>query len=627
MQWLIMDSDPDENSLLKFYRNIIARFKKALSFCKTSLLRNNNIAKIKPVRSFKPSNILHRIKQQHTWSVNKYFLGIIFSSLLLVIVTSYFEQNYKFKQQLKIKTELSHNKITETINSYFLSLKVLAKLFLDQKRYLSPNKIQQILKFTYIKDNNIKLLPVSWHEAIYPYKVYNIYGASSDNPDQALLSALSKAPGQLLIRYNIDSLGSADLILYYPVTAKGANKLADIPNKLLGYFKLPIKASIFLQSLSGTLNINDLLKIIQQEKILHFSKQQTEFDLNKNIKLSKIQFADPILSLPYDYYLTVGHDRKVMLINALSAISSRCSIIIILGGIMMYAYNYVERKKIKDSYKRLFVDQFTTIKDQLKTQADKLTLAEIQIKKLEQSKEYFIESAKFITQLEQHLNQANQAALVKLRDYNHLLIKHYSKEKVLKPEIIEDILTNIYHENEALHYNITCQNDKTTFIDLADIIPEGLAIFRPVIEARSIKIINQVKTLKITANLFLLKQILISLFAKSLYSLAKHRQITFIATRDKIGDKVTIEIIDNGLGINEELLEDILYNRKKDLLPGLMHMQISFEGIKHIIKEKLNGDVEVVSSDEGSKIILLLPLKRYQADNIISLAKIMRGKS
>ncbi|MGB4191951.1 MAG: ATP-binding protein [Rickettsiales bacterium] len=454
-------------------------------------------------------------------------------------------------------------------------------------------------------------VPLTWHLADNPYQSFTAQGSQIYQPNEQLIEKLNN-DHQLLMYDRLENNGEVSIIMIVPA----------VEQSLIGFFELQIKISSILQTLYDGLADDDLIKISSEKQSLYFSKQDEIFMLDKDPSLQGYSFAKEMNFSPASHKITIAQQVHPIIINTIQDSFLRCIAILSLGSLMLLIYNYIERKKIKHSYNETFSKELLLNQEQMKDLAVQLIASNNDAEKLTKQNHHYLDTNRVVTNLEQQINQYYTAALLKIRDSNRLLLKHYSKQKELDIEVVEKLFASIDGLCEDLRYNIFNRDDKITEIEVVDIFAEVLCLFTPIITSRSITIINKIGKAKIKINELIFKQILISLLAKVVYSLPKEKSLTIITQQGQSKNRITIEISDNGLGISENLIEDVLLQKKNNLLPGITRIQFNLETIESLVKESLGGDITISSSNQGNNIILLLPLEVDRNDNVIPMPKI-----
>ncbi|MGB4191896.1 MAG: hypothetical protein WBJ81_05045 [Rickettsiales bacterium] len=612
-----MDNQLKLAGFLKYCKNLLEFIKGVLTKTISFIKRPKQIYLPRS-----PANILSKITQEHTWPINKWFLSLILVVCVTAIIIIYYGNRYKFKQLLQAKTNITHSQIDTSIKNFQKSLTIIKSALLRDKRYLEPQKVIQVLKAIYTADERIKLLPLTWYPLSNQHKSCTAQGCTNNKPDEQLIAKFKKNPQELMIYDRFESNGEASIVIILPIAeqVKSSTKSA-----LIGYLVLPVKSSLILHDLYYRLDEKDLIKVSSDKETLYFAKQGEKFWLAQDQDFTKYQFADDLSFSPYTYKIAVGSPAKAWITNSIQIAILYCISIIAFGSIMLIAYNYVERKRVKNSYNENFSGELSIHQEQIKDLTSQVAASNIEIKSLTQQNQNFLDSMRVITNIEQQINQSYAAALLKIRDSNQLLLKHYNKKKELSVELIEKLFTNIDNLSEDLRHNIFNREDKISEVEVSDLFDEILRLFNPIITNRAITIINKIGKTKIKINELLLKQILISLLVKRLYSIPKNHKLNIFTQKNNNKNRITIEINDEGIGINEELIEDILYQKKKNLIPGMIHIQLNLETIEALIKDALGGDINIVSTNHSNNITLLLPLEINRADNVIPLPKIAGG--
>lgn len=379
------------------------------------------------------TNILSKVIKSHTWTVNSCFIVTIIILCLLMSTITYYEQSYKFKQQLIAKTELAHSRITETITSYYISLISLGDSIIRDKTYLESKKILQLLDITYSADENIRLMLVTWHPLSDPSKTYSVHGEVTAFPGEQLITKLNNNnTNQFLIDDQTDKQDEPNLIISSTVVDVN-NSSNEKKQNLIGYLTMSVKASLILQPLYYSSENDDLLKISQQDKIIYFNKQKNIFHVNYYPSLTDYQFANEISFSPYPYKIAVGKNTKGIIVNTIQAASLRCGIIIIVGAALLLIYNRVERKKALNlcNENERFIEKAYSLQQQVQGLTERLDKADKDNEKLSQENHCYKISASAITTIERQIHQGSRLAIGEMRDHNNLLVKHCNQEQVL----------------------------------------------------------------------------------------------------------------------------------------------------------------------------------------------------
>ena len=596
--------------------------------------RNYNKKPFLPIPKIK---IINQIIKSYTRSVNKYFVIVIIATCLLTITITYYEQKYKFKQQLLIKTEFAHSRIEKIITVYQESLILLAQVMLDEKKYLEPKQIIQLLKLTYISDENIKLLPVTLHSSLESNKSFSAYGSAIEAQDTQLvdkLNAINTTDAnnlqQFIFSDQPDEQGENTVIIIYPVVEQ-----TDLTNnkkhRLIGYLKLQVKLLQVLQSLYDIFENDELLKIRKQNQVIFFHKQDDSFRITKDLRPNEYQFASEASVINDSYKIAVGKNNQQLIISILYATSLRCGIILMIGSLMFLVYNYIERKKGKKLYNELFTEEISSLHQNMQNLAVKLTDYEKKIDILTKQNLSYKASAKVINAIEHQINIGNIIALNKIKNSNQSLIKHYSHEKELTTNEAEKAFLKIHETCMDLLNNVINRDVDPIEVNLEVIIDEVITIFSPIINAHSIsikKIIIRKNDIK--ANELILKQILISVFAKLLRFLPKDSDsiIKISVHNDNAKNNVIIEITDNGFGFDARTSNNIIEQTQNEVLPGIAHIQLHSELVEVLTREILAGQLNIKNfHKKGDLITLSIPVdgkfhNRGELDNIIDFPKL-----
>ncbi len=572
-------------------------------------------------------NILSKIIKSHTWTINSCFLIAIILLCVLAIVISYYEQHYKFKQQLTAKTELAHSRIEKTIKSYYTSLTYLGHDILRNARYLESKKVLQLLKITYSTDENIRLLPVTWRPLDDPDKAFSTHGEIIDHPDKKLKEKLnSNKNHQFLIYDQLDKQDEQNLIMCSAVVEEvnSANEDSNSytnrkKQNLIGYLFMPVKASLILQPLYDIFDNDDLLRISSQDQTTYFNKQKNIFHISYDLSLTNYQFANEISFLPYPYKIAVGKNTRAILANILQVSSLRCAMILAIGGILLLIYNLVERKKALELFNDngSLIEENYFLKQQVQNLTENLDKANEDNENLMRQNYSHSISAKAIAEMERQIHQGSRIAIGKMRDHNNLLVKHCSKQQELDHEKIENTGNSFHEISVDLLNNVVSRKNDIAEVDIEELIDEVLDIYSPLIITNLIVIKKNIdKKRKIITNELILKQVLISLIARSLYLLAEKSTINISTNKTLIGNNLNIEISNDGFGFDESNFNRIFVEGKNNLLPGLINIQLEFPIMKRLIKEILLGNV---NTNNPCKLILSLPFHTTMDDKYKNL--------
>lgn len=597
-------------------------FKQQAFLIKTALIKAftfSYLTKSSPPYNFK-TNIINRISKSYTRTINSYFIITIIIFCLIAITASYYEQRYKFEQKLLSKTKFASLRIEENITNYQSSLDTLAQVILKDQRYLDKNKVIQLLKLTYTNDEHISLLPVAWRSMTEPNKFFNAHGSTISASDITILEKPDKNQSKFIIYDKLDKQGGASLVIVFPLLKQN---ITTQDNSLVGHLTLPIKASMVLQALYDSFAANDLLKVTRKDESAYFSKQQNSFNIIHEPYLQKYQFANDVSISNTPYTIAVGQNTAAIVENTIQTSLQRCGMILSLGIMMLLIYNFAERKKVKKQCDELFTEEVLLLKQQVEDLTTTLTdFSKNNGKSTEQIQSYH-DAVKLITSIEQKIKQGYASAIDRIQDL--LNFKHHKNNDELTIDIVKRVFDNIHALSENLRNNIAYDEEKITEVDLADIFTEMLTIFKPIISQRSITVINKIDDITIQINELILKQILITLFSKSLYFIPSNSNITISANKDISRNSVIIEISDNGIGFNELLFKDRSYQNKNDLIPNVDNIQLEHKTIETLVKGSLEGDLKIVSTRDGNQITLLFPIERDREDKVIPFPKILVG--
>ena len=576
--------------------------------------------------------ILNKITTSHTKVINDCFVRILVALCIAIIIITYYEQNYKFKRLIETKTELAHSHIENTIKSYERSLNSIGQAILKDKKYLDSNKVIQLLRLTYIADENIRLLPITWNTLLEPYKSFTTRGSITNNPDKQLLEKFNNNNANQFFIYNkFDKRNEPLFIIYSAVIEQNQNNdlVSEKKQKLVGYFTISVKVSTILQSLYGNFSDDELLKIFLQDQAVYFNKQKNIFQLLQPPLPKEYQFANEMSFSSYPFKIMVGKLSKHILYNSLKVAGIRCGLALIVGAIMLLIYNLIERKRSLTLYKdnEIFIRENHALEQQVQDLTERLERSNKENETLvKQALSYKI-SSKTIIDIEDQIHNDCSKAIGKMRDYNNLLVKHCTKEKEIGNNEIEDICFNFHKVSIDLLNNVVSRNNDPIDVNIETIIDEVIAIYSPIITANHIEIKKNIsKKIKIHTNELILKQVLISLFARSVLLLPSESTINIPIRKNIIQNNLSIEINNNGFGFNEERFNRIFIEGKSDLPSGIINIQLEPAVMERLIKETLTGDLKIITKhNRGYYITLSLPFKLekyYSSDKIIPYHKV-----
>lgn len=197
-------------------------------------------------------NFLNKIKKQHTWPLNLSFIIIILLSCFIIAFYSYFfEQEKQINQQLKNQAELVNSRINTQFRGYYDALKLLANHIATDKNYLDSERILQIIRLSFITDDHIKSLPVTYYSLNESSQGYNAYG-DIDSPiiNNQVIRSFKEKLNDFSIEDTFEQQAQEALILYYSVFALEDNSThMKNSKKLVGYLQLSVELSHMLQSI------------------------------------------------------------------------------------------------------------------------------------------------------------------------------------------------------------------------------------------------------------------------------------------------------------------------------------------------------------------------------------------
>ncbi len=616
-----MNREISNSAPLRYYKKVLAFIKK-VSIESFKFNKHN-----KQIYSESPASTLKKIISKHTWPIIKYFILITIIACITTIAATYYVQKKIFEQQLYTKSNLVELKLTKIIQNYQNSLTSISQLLLKNKKYLDQQKVMHLLKLAYISDRNLKLLPLTWHSLLEP-KSLNFQKISRTKLNTEFIKSIKQDPKTFTVYDKITSSGEVTLVIIYKVidnfNANQTNKKSQ--SNLIGFFELPIRLSTIVQDFVDDFAEGDILKISKGEESLYFIKQNDSLRITQDLDLTQYNFANEISFASYPYKVTIGSKTNIYIHQWKEISIILVSIIVCLATIFIVVYNLIERLRLKDAYNQSFSAELLVNKKQIDDLVKQINLSNLEIQSLTQQNQSYHDSIKAITSIEKQIHDNYLAILTKIRDSNQLLVKSYSKQKELKPEVIEALFATINSLSEDLLQNVFSRETRNmSEIKLSRIISKVLDLFKPMIIKRDIKIINEVERIKLKTNELLFTQILISLFAKALYSLPKGHKLTIKAKVDATNTKVMLEISNDGIDINDDLLVNILFQKKQDLVPGLTYIQLKFETIKELTDEILGGDLKLSHTDHDNSISLLLPLEQERTDNVIPFARIVEN--
>jgi hypothetical protein len=601
--------------------DIIEYFKKVAFSIKTATLKaftSNDPSKTYLSDKLK-IGIVNKINKSTTSTINRYFALTTIIFCLVIVTISYYEQHYKFEQELVAKTKFVHLSIEETIKNYQTSLNTLAKTILKNQRYRDNDKVIQLLKLTFTNDEYISLIPLYWYPINDLSRSFNAYGSTA--PDKTFLEKIKQA-NSFFMYDKLDEKGERILLLILPLLEEhNLNNTKD--SNLVGHLALSVKISSILHAIENNLSTKDLLKLDNKNESMYFIAQSNSFNIIQKPLLEKYQFAYSINLLNTPYTVTTGKEKSEIIESFIQVALQRCAIILSLSFAMLLIYNLIERKKIKERCTELFNEEVLLLGskvEKLNTKLSDLNQKSANTTKFIQS---YHHADTLITSIEKEIKQETHDSIQAIKD--SLNFKQLKSNDDLTIDMVNKVFGNIYAIVENISNNVVCYEDKITEVNLTDLFTEVLAIFEPIISQRSIKIINKVADINVHINELTLKQILITLFNKALYFVPSDSTITIIASKNISRNSVIIEFTDNGIGFNELLFKDRAYQGKNALLPRVSNIELDGKIIETLVKTNLKGDLKVTSTRSGNKITLLFPIEREREDKVIPFPKIIGG--
>lgn len=567
-------------------------------------------------------NIIKKITKSYTSIINICSLLIMILFCLIAISMSYYQQHDNFEHELSNKTKLVISIIEDNFNNYKSSLNQLAEIILTDQLYLKKDEVIQLLKFAFTNDEHVKLQTLTWHPIDEPDNFVSAHGSSTYKPEVFLIEKLNKAQDTFIIYNSQTEKNSSENLAIVLRVLKTDSVTKN--NKLVGYLKIPIEISSILQPLTYVFASSDLIKLTNHQEAhaysTYFAKKQNEFKFvnNPSISLEKYQFTKEVSISSAPYKISIGQIISPILEKTIRASLIWCGIILGLGSAILLIYNHFERKKIRKQCSEFFTEEIISLQQQVQ----ELTKSNRQEKSKDAKLLKISESIRAISTIETRIKQERDKSIDRIQDI--LKLKPFKNDEDLTLDIVKALFDNISKLNEDLKHNIVSQDFELSEVHLNELFKEIITIVTPILEERSIIVTNKIKGVKLKINELIIKQILISLLARSLYFIPNEGRITISANQNMTQNSVTIEIKDNGISFDEALVKSFP-KTKNGILPNIANIQIESNIIESLIKERLGGNVEITNSHEGNQIIIILPYEKDREDKVRLFPRINRG--
>ncbi|MEK6734081.1 MAG: ATP-binding protein [Pseudomonadota bacterium] len=538
------------------------------------------------------SSRLDKVLKHHTFRLNKYFIILIISSCLLVAITSFYEQNDQQNKQLLNHTISTSSSLNKIIEYYRESLESLGANKLWEKPDLSSEEISKIIKLS----KNNRLVNVIWHPKEQPTKAFGI-------------------SGEVQNRLIFHELFKNDL-LHSPPKSFSVEKYTDHNNQLIllmllkvkdkGYLSLPLQLTSLLDTIYDRLSSDEVIRI-DGGNSLYFKKGDKSFQLTETIAPVLYKFSDNLKLSMTPYQFSIGISNTDLISKNMNVIYQRCGLLLLLGSAMILLYNLSESKNLTKLYKKTFAKEFALLQER----HDNLMEEKKRIQSLELQLEAYSNSVRIIGMMQIQANKQINSGLAIISDSNETLASHSDAGKEIDLEVIEDILTTTRRITKDLANNIYGKNLEWSKVTVNEAIDEIITLFLPTTSLRAISIKKNIKKLPsngyIKTSKLMLQQIILNLIGRSIHSSMDDSMI--VITIEKIDERILIHIVDQGLGVDEQLLKAMLTNGKNNL--PIANFYIDLEMLKRLVTG-MGGILEI-----GKKTTLSLPIdqQEYYSDN------------
>ncbi len=582
--------------------------KKVAFLIKTALVKTfiyKHFNKLFSKANFKNS-FINNITSSYTKTINNLFIAVIITSCISAITYSYYEQKRKFELSLLNQSKVLSFQIENLINNYKSSMEAIANVLLADNLLSKEDNVLQILKLSFTEDEHLKLLPITFYSTIKPYNSFNAYGiAGGDPPDLGFINKLEQKSDKFIFYDHHDKKAKQNLTLNLPLYKAQNN--SNKPTQLLGYLSLPITIQTILENIHDNASNKNLLKIIRQDKIQYLIKQENKYRFSSTAP--EYQFADAVNISNTPYLVAVGSNKEAILENTLRSSVERCSIILTISIIMLFIYNFFERKKIRKQCSKLFTEEVSLLNQKI----EELNLQNQQDNNQNKKLIRLNNAIKTISNIEANIKQERDKTIDIIQD--SLNLKGHKNNEDLTIDLIQHSFQKIYKLCEDLKHNVVSR-DESSEIDLTQLISEIIPIFSSITDERRITFINKVKNITLKTNDLILKQVLISLIARALYFIPEEGEMIISANKDTNRNLVSIEIKDNGISLDEALFRNV---PKNNSFFEMANIQLDSNTIENLIKQRFKGNIQIDSDREGNHISILLPIELNEDSKVVPM--------
>lgn len=556
------------------------------------------------------NSFINKVSKSYTQTINSVFVIVIITCCISAIGYSYYEQKNKFNQDLLNKSKALSFQIEKLINNYKYSMEAIAQILITYNLLSKDDDIIQTLKLSFTEDEHLKLLPLTFYFIKKPYRSFSAYGISTeDSPDLVFINKLEQNSDKLIFYYKNDKRSKQSLTLNLPLYKPKNN--FNHHTLLLGYLSLPINVQTILESINDDISNENLLKIIRQNETneaQYLIKQENTFKLS--YASPEYRFADAVSVSNAPYLIAIGSNKKAILQNTLRTSAERCSVLLSVSIIMLLSYNFLERKRTRKQCNELFTEEVSLLNQKI----DELTKLNSQDNNKNKKLIRLNNAIKTISTIEAKIKQERDKTIDTIQD--SLKLKGHKNEDELTMSIVQTMFEKIYKLSEDLKHNIV-SIDSANEIDLNKLVSEITPIFSPITEERNINLSNEIKkNITLKTNELTLKQILISLIARSLYFIPEEGKMIISASQDKTKNRIIIEIKDNGISLDEALFRN---TQKNHSLFEMTNIQLDSNTIENLVKERFKGSIQIDSDRDGNQISILLPIELNEDSKVIPM--------
>lgn len=542
--------------------------------------------------------LLAKVTERQTYLTNKWLIITIFSFVFAVTIITYYEQKYIYLNQLESNLNLISYELNKTINSYKESLEALSYNNLWKNPDLSENKISQIIKST--KSNN--LANAIWHPNDGSNKAFGIYGAVKHQlifQNMCRRNTLADLQGDFTVQEYLNHNNQPILLML--------QKVHDGEKQTYGYLTLPTTLTSFLELASPRILDSEVIRINNAGNSIYFDKSKPIYLTNDEAKKFYIFSKNAKLNFtPYE--IALGMTYKQIFKRVIQTLYSRYLLIIALGSVLIFVYNFLEKSKVNKLYKDSFEQEIALLQNKLELGAKQQETLHV----LQHRLDSIIHANKILCNIQSEIHQDMHSTLKLLDGTNELLLKHCSGEKELEPEVIKKLFLTARNILDDFAKNIYSKNNEYSQFNIDDLIDEIILLFIPVINSKSL-IINKnskklLKNTYIKSNKSIIGQVIINLLLRSICSVLEGATINIVI--EQIEEKIAINIIDDGFITDEKLFKTIAMNNNIHL--PITNLYLDLSSIKEVILD-IGVTLEIKNHARNeNEYTLIIPVNFYE---------------